>query len=317
MKEVRMHQSKYLEIRDQLNFNQSKWNLLKHMLEDTFLVSISYFLFNSNSIFLYLPAYLLLATLFFRSFAIMHDAVHFAVLKNRKINDFIGYFYSTISFLPFYVWRDVHLQHHKWSGNVDKDPSMQIVKEFDKTKVTKNKIMSLIWKSWFPILGIMQYLVFWSNIIQKTPTGKKINYNAVFQMFVMLSVILIFSIYFGTLNFLISLFLYFVLIEIINFPHHLGLDYKYLSDKSVQYNNQHTTARSCHYPKWLSSFILNNFNYHIEHHMFPTLPWYELANARKIIKPILLEKYTEIKGDSWILWARKKDLNQVLFENIT
>src|SRR5690606_35780940 len=72
-----------------------------------------------------------------------------------------------------------------------------------------------------------------------------------------------------------GLFLYLVMVEVINFPHHLELP-QYEGEHKLKVWDQFLISRSCHYPKWFSHFVLNNFNLHAEHHLFPQAPWYML-----------------------------------------
>src|SRR2546423_1704170 len=60
-----------------------------------------------------------LAVFYFRSFSLMHEAVHGSITPRRRWNDWIGLVYGVFCFLPFEHWRDIHLLHHQWAGNVE------------------------------------------------------------------------------------------------------------------------------------------------------------------------------------------------------
>ncbi|MBT4760552.1 MAG: hypothetical protein HOO06_02540 [Bdellovibrionaceae bacterium] len=306
----------YNKLKKQLDFKPKKSRLFLHIIEDLFLLFISLYLIRSNSLIAAVVGQIALAFFYFRSFTLMHDAVHGALLENSTWNHFFGYIYASFCILPYRAWCDDHIQHHKWSGNVDMDPSMKIVKDFPKNSEFKNKIISFFWRSWIPLLGVIQYLVFWGSAFDRNKNSVK-RVSSTFLQFVLIFGLLGSSSYFfGIGNIFLSLFFYLMIVEIINFPHHIGMGYRHKGSTDQKVFDQYSSARSCHYPKWFSFFALNNFNYHIEHHMFPTLPWYELLNARSLIKPILNKKYNEVQANGWILKARSKNLGSILFERI-
>jgi fatty acid desaturase len=71
-------------------------------------------------------------------------------------------------------------------------------------------------------------------------------------------------------------------------------------------------TRSSVYPRWLARHLVLNFNLHIEHHLFPSLPWHQLDAARALVKPTLGAKYNESVGNAWIRRNRKLDLERFL-----
>ncbi|MGE0633993.1 MAG: fatty acid desaturase, partial [Pseudobdellovibrionaceae bacterium] len=105
--------------------------------------------------------------------------------------------------------------------------------------------------------------------------------------------------------------LYMIAVEVINFPHHLGLPQS-KGDAKLPAWEQHQTARSCIYPEWFAKFFALNFNYHIEHHMFPDAPWYYLDKLHLEVKEELKSLYNTDPQFAWILNNRPKDLADVL-----
>src|SRR5262249_24453129 len=101
----------------------------------------------------------------FRCFALMHDAVHGSLTKNEFVNDFIGIIAGSFCFLPFLPRRKIHLKHHFWAGNIEKDPTMKIVKDFSRRPDQKRYLLDFAWRSWLPILALMQHLVFWISAL--------------------------------------------------------------------------------------------------------------------------------------------------------
>lgn len=55
-----------------------------------------------------------------------------------------------------------------------------------------------------------------------------------------------------------------------------------------------------------TSFFLNNQNYHLEHHLFPRVPWYNLPRVHKLLQPIyrsedaaIIDGYATFLRDAW------------------
>jgi len=105
--------------------------------------------------------------------------------------------------------------------------------------------------------------------------------------------------------------LYLVMVEVINFPHHLELPQN-RGDKTLHFWEQHHISRSCLYPKWVSKFFLNNFNLHAEHHIFPKAPWYKLDQIQNEVQTALGSEYNHSHKSEWILKNRKKDIEELL-----
>src|SRR6185437_14602248 len=85
---------------------------------------------------------ILFAMFCFRSFGMMHDCVHLAGARNRKWNDRLGRAYGLFCFLPFSGWRQLHLDHHRWTGNVEKGPSAKILLDFEKAGFQTSNLVS-------------------------------------------------------------------------------------------------------------------------------------------------------------------------------
>lgn len=109
-----------------------------------------------------------------------------------------------------------------------------------------------------------------------------------------------------------SIVVYLGLIEIVNFPHHLELP-QFLGDRHTPVLEQHIICRSCTYPRWFEKWVLLNFNYHVEHHLYPTLPWFELRKAHEVTSVALGAQYNIEPGFTWILRNRKRRLTDVIY----
>ncbi|MCR9159857.1 MAG: fatty acid desaturase [Nannocystaceae bacterium] len=77
-----------------------------------------------------LPVTIVLSAIaIYASFTPLHDATHRAVSSNAFVNDLIGTISATllIPCLSTGVYRLLHLEHHRWAGDVERDPDTPLV----------------------------------------------------------------------------------------------------------------------------------------------------------------------------------------------
>ena len=56
-----------------------------------------------------------------------------------------------------------------------------------------------------------------------------------------------------------------------------------------------------------------NFNYHTEHHLYPTLPWHQLPELAELTQKALTDDhYNYDLGHDWIMRSRKKSIKSVM-----
>ena len=71
---------------------------------------------------LYIPSIMFIGSRMHGLFIIMHDATHYRICSNKKINDWICHiFITTPLFMNFHFWRSTHFSHHKYTAE-EKDP---------------------------------------------------------------------------------------------------------------------------------------------------------------------------------------------------
>lgn len=246
----------------------------------------------------------LFAIFSFRSFAMMHDCVHSAATKDARWNHILGSIYGVFCFLPFGGWRASHLDHHRYTGNMDLDPVMKIIVKFKENRYHAPAVMRWLWPLWIPVFGFMQHVVFW----QISMTRKE--YPFLFGLATYLGAGVWF---FGPLGLLLNVICYLMLVESINLPHHLGM-VQFEGQQRFPIFEQHLFTRSCDYPRWFAHHVLLNFNLHTEHHLFPTYPWYQLDTIRAEILA-LREEHNRCAGNEWVMIQRKSSLDEVLIQS--
>jgi fatty acid desaturase len=205
------------------------------------------------------------------------------------------------------------LKHHAWAGNLEHDPVMGIAKLVEKGKLN-NVIVDFVWKSWFPAFALLQLALFWKLSFQQLFFCKTI--KSFFVALVSISIPWLFWCSLSTIfadiwwRFGLAFIFYLMLIEVVNFPHHLNIKIIRSETKTPLYQ-QYEVSRSCIYPKWFAFFVCLNFNYHSAHHLFPRIPWHYLPEADSIMRSEF-QNVPTCSGISWIINNKKKKLINVV-----
>lgn len=302
-----MNRQTYFELKKELDFSVKTNSYVKSVMIDIVMLAALMFLGQSFS-FLYaifIPVFLM------RSFGYMHEAVHGSLHKNAFLNSVLGIVHGAVCFLPFQQWKKIHIEHHLWAGNPEKDPTLEIVKNFSIMSERKKKELDFFWRTKIPFIAFLQQVVFWKFSV-KMVLEKKIGFAGAISSVAplvfwgsacyMSSFPSMFFVVLGILGYL-------ALIEFINWPHHLEL-YEVL-DKPLPRWEQAKIARTCRYPNFFEKYVALNFNFHAEHHLFPELPWHELEHLHeKLVKiePLLKVNY----NSSWLKNARARDISWVM-----
>jgi len=310
-----MDKKRFIEIKNGESMGIRPTMLVTYLMKDLGLVAVLLVLWNFlEPIAASLLGAPVVAVLMFRNFSFMHDAVHGAVITPRWFNDALGIWSGALCALPFDPWKKVHLQHHHWAGNIDRDPVMLIVNKYPQWPSWLRATLSFFWKAWIPLVACLQYSVFWYTATKHVLKGPP-SLNAILSMIVpgafWVSMFAMAPAAFLWGSVVPGVLLYLLTVEVVNLPHHLELP-QYRGDTLLPLWEQHKIARSCLYPKWFAENVVLNFNYHLEHHMYPGLAWYHLHRMHEILKPELGAAYNTDPQFSWILKNRPKDLGEVL-----
>lgn len=251
------------------------------------LLCLGYFCYVFWLTWYFLPIYLIYCTWWGGADAIWHECGHRTAFKSRKLNDFfyhIGSFMNSFEAVRF-KWS--HSLHHNYTGSIDPHDF-----EVDGSIFWKPKKLLNFFIIFIPGIGLLnlnksiQKEIFQHALGIKTkvmkeciPDHKKQSCIFVSRVYVFLWIsITIFSM---VINSALPIFLFlipkfFATLNIIwGLTQHIGLQDKVkdhrLSTRSIRLNP-------------ILSFIYWNMEYHIEHHMFPSVPSYNLPKLHEAIK---------------------------------
>jgi fatty acid desaturase len=195
--------------------------------------------------------------------SLFHEASHCNLFRTKKLNDYLEWIYAVPFFVDMNQYRTEHTDHH-YKMNTEAD---HIVRDYEIHGLNNPK-KNLFWM-WFikPIIGYagLFYLRF---AIQLNPPKSSIKFAILW-----IPVVSIFW-YFDSLNLLV---MYWFIPFLWSFA-----SFFYWAEISEHYNTKSGSRSDIGF---LKNLFHHNGGYHYIHHMYPTIPWYKLPEAHKVLTP--------------------------------
>lgn len=302
----------YTVLKGRLDFERNIWVTLAIFALDGLMLAAAVHLLFVPGLMAYLGSQLLFALLFFHGFCMVHEAGHGSCSSSRAANVLIGHAASIFGLMPFYPWKYIHQKHHVWAGNPDRDPTGRNLKRWRAQKRVP-WLLRASWRTWIPMGALAQHFVFWTYPLVLLREDRSKLFPCLCSVLLLpisyVSLYLLWPTVFRPGNFALAFAIYLFAEELVNLPHHSDL---FRFSGRLQLWDQWKAARSCYYPPLVSELLVLNFNFHVEHHMFPSLPWYRLRQARALVRPALSGNYNEATGISWNLKNRSRDAQEFL-----
>jgi fatty acid desaturase len=194
--------------------------------------------------------------------ALVHEASHYNLFKKHSWNDHLEFLYA----LPFFTrvpkYRELHSHHHKYFGEPE-DPKPHSYENLGFLNA-RNSLFFL----WFvkPILG---YAGFQFQFLTHNA-----DYNRFFDRKILLFWIPVASLFYWTGLFHILLLYWFVplICTFSSFLYWQSVDQHYGTESGTRTN-----------VGFLMNYFGHNIGYHHVHHLCPTVPWYKLPEAHKVL----------------------------------
>lgn len=222
----------------------------------------------------------------------MHDASHRRLAQRVAVNDFIGQFFMAAPlFFSMYSYQKLHLKHHIDPLAPD-DPDLSLIGGYP---ISKKSFYRKILRDAFGVsyLKFIRYFIYMARNRKTTEApkstaqkssgsgGKMPLWLVVFSMLFMNGLI------FASISYFASPWIYFffwflpmvtalqVLMRIRGIAEHAGYS---------QNPDQRLNARTVLNPIQTFIFAPHNVNYHIEHHLYPAVPYFRLTELHRILK---------------------------------
>lgn len=251
-----------------------------------------------------------LATSILQWFFLVHDYGHGNYFSNSKLNEFWGHVASFFCILPFYPWRYIHRGHHYWTGWKDKDPTMTVIIPRDLEQGKKNFI-NFCWSYWIPIFSVSFSLSnFWNmKKLRELYPGKeaKFLFSILFLIGAYLFLLVTFPQFFKVWG--LAYFLFLFISDPLLLSQHSSVPQKHTRGEKVRpvaFKEQDVYTRSLIFPSFVTKYLLLSFNNHIVHHIYPTMPGYNLYKVNERFD-------NEVDWKEWLTQAKKTPAVELLF----
>jgi beta-carotene hydroxylase len=196
---------------------------------------------------------------------VIHDASHNSAHRNRLVNACLGHGSALILGFSFPVFTRVHLQHHAHVNDPENDPDhfvstggplWMIAARFFYHEIFFFKRQ--LWRNW--------ELLEW--FLGRLAVG-----------------LLVFAAWqFDFLGYIFNFWFSPALVVGIA----LGLFFDYLPHRPFQERDRWKNARV--YPGALLNLLIMGQNYHLVHHLWPSVPWYKYKPTYEVMRPLLDQK---------------------------
>ncbi len=196
---------------------------------------------------------------------VIHDACHQSAHRNRVINAILGHVSALMLVFAFPVFTRVHLQHHAHVNDPENDPDHYVS--------TGGPLWLL------PVRFLYHEVFFFQRQLWRK--------NELLEWFLSrLFVVTIFciSIQYHFLGYVLNF--WFIPSAVIGLT--LGLFFDYLPHRPHQERDRWKNARV--YPNRILNLLIMGQNYHLIHHLWPSIPWYNYQPTYYVMKPLLDEK---------------------------
>ena len=265
---------------------------------------------------LYLLGQLCGAVFFAQAFILLHECGHSSFFETKRLNHLAGYLISSLVFIPFYNWRQIHSLHHKWTGWRDKDPTTE--KTFaTRLSPRQELLVNVCWRWSIPLFTIgYRFGIYWKAEKLKRHLSESHYRRSLREIYVYLCLYITTIVYFPKVWLALcpALLLSFVITDILSLSQHSHIEMKTAGSDDVRplkYQEQADYSRSLVVPNVVSRFLFLNFNHHEAHHVYPGIPCYRLhqlqdtySNSYKLIP--WLRRVKSMKGVDFVFRSSAK-----------
>jgi beta-carotene hydroxylase len=196
---------------------------------------------------------------------IIHDASHNSAHPNRIVNAIMGHGSALMLTFAFPVFTRVHMQHHANVNDPDNDPDHYV---------------SRGGPLWLIAVRFLYHEIFFF----KRQLWRKYELLEWFLSRALVIGIVYLSLQYDFFSFVMTY--WFLPAMVVGMA--LGLFFDYLPHRPFQERDRWKNARV--YPNPILNLLIMGQNYHLVHHLWPSIPWYNYQPAYYATKPLLDEK---------------------------
>lgn len=227
---------------------------------------------------------------------LIHDAVHKVLFKSKALNNIYVHFFDFMG-ANSYVWKIRHTRlHHNypnvmgWDSDIDQSPLARVFPHGPFSKIHKYQhiylpVLYLLYLlNWLLVRDFKDFFnkkrVIWKVVeIPKIEFVKLFIFKAFFLFYLIVLPVLVTSVTWkhSLTAFLIMIFTSTVFSLLILLSPHANIDHDFpLPDEnnhmsSSWFMHQISHTNDVTHDNWFIRFFMGSFNYHVVHHIFPTI----------------------------------------------
>jgi fatty acid desaturase len=224
--------------------------------------------------YVYFPVWLIISTRLYAMYSLLHDAIHFSISRSKWLNDVVGQLFLGVPlFISLKEMRKVHLAHHKYLQTA-KDPEMKHL-QYDEFQFPKTRFQ-LFKLGLFDLTGLNFLYYKLQYIVQLLLHLNRKNSTGLFRLLMMAAAV--FAAY--QAGILSGLLLYWIipyatLYQLLN---RIRLSTEHFNLHPQNHYKTRSVISSLPEKLFLSPY---NLGYHLEHHLFPGVPFYNLPELHE------------------------------------
>lgn len=207
---------------------------------------------------------------------VIHDASHGVAHRNKLMNEALGHGSALLQGFVYPVFKRVHMEHHAHVNDPDNDPDHYV-------------------STGGPLWLIAPRFFYHEVYFFRRALWKKGKWDLLEWFLSRATVVITFvlAFHFGYSEYIMNYWLPPACIMGLL----LGLFFDYLPHRPFKERGRWNNARV--YPGWITNLLLLGQNYHLIHHLWPTVPWYKYQTAYHEAKHLLDERGCKQSLDIW------------------
>ncbi len=279
----------------QVSARRSAWSVLQEFIVLGALVAAALYSWTWWTV---VPCVILIGTRQHALFVLAHESAHYRLFEQRRLNDLVGRLCATLQGLSMRTYRVIHRLHHN-NLYTELDPDTALHggyprgKAYLVGKLLKDLTGFTAWKTYAYFLGGAPALNTQTNVAIRPldDTSSKLRDEARHDRNAVILFHLSFLIFFAWHGFLLQYLVLWILPLATVVQAILRLRAIAEHGATTDFSSPLTAARTNVVPGWLGWLIFpHNVNYHIEHHLYASVPQYNLpALHRELADRGLLE----------------------------
>jgi beta-carotene hydroxylase len=193
---------------------------------------------------------------------VIHDACHNVAHRNRIVNAIMGHGSALMLCFSFPVFTRVHMQHHANVNDPENDP---------------DHVVSTMGPLWLINSRFLYHEIYFfqRRLWRKHELLEWILARS------LLALLIVLGYQFGFISYIFNF--WFVPLAFVGLA--LGLFFDYLPHRPFHERDRWKNARV--YPGVVLNWLIMGQNYHLIHHLWPSIPWYHYERAYYATKPLL------------------------------